>query len=125
MRGVYYLLDGHTPVPTQDVRAWGAMFEDLDGRRVGWTELTAEIAVSTVFIGLDHSFGGGPPILFETMIVGLSPDGGWDHPHRYATWDQAERGHELAVEWTRSVIDLAAQTAATIAICAPPSDRSN
>ncbi len=113
MLGVHYVLDGHTLVPAS-LMAWAAMFEDLDGRRVAWTELTQEIAVSTVFLGLDHSFGAGPPILFETMIVGLSADGGWAHQHRYATWDEAERGHELAVEWARSVIDLATRTAAAI-----------
>lgn len=112
--GVYYVLDGHTPVPIQDAASWAAMFENMAGRRVGWTEISPEIAVSTVFLGLDHSFGSGPPILFETMILGLSADGGWDHQHRYTTWDEAERGHELAVEWARSVVELAAQTAATI-----------
>ncbi len=111
---LYYVLDGRTPVPAQTLEAWARMFEDIEGRRVGWTVLTVEIAVSTVFLGFDHSFGGGPPVLFETMIFGLSADGEWGHQHRYATWDEAERGHDLAVEWARSVIDLAAQTAATI-----------
>ena len=49
--------------------------------------------VSTVFLGLDHSFGGGPPLLFETMIF----DGGEEeHCVRYSTWQQAEEGHKEA-----------------------------
>lgn len=49
---------------------------------------TAE--VSTVFLGLDHSFGDGPPILFETMV--FYGDSG-DYTERYATWDEAVKGH--------------------------------
>jgi hypothetical protein len=51
--------------------------------------------VSTVFIGLDHNFGGGAaPMLFETMIF----DGGEDdYQTRCATWDEAEQMHAEAV----------------------------
>ena len=50
--------------------------------------------VSTVFLGIDHSFGEGPPILWETMI--------FDGPHdqfqeRYTSKEEAIAGHERAM----------------------------
>jgi hypothetical protein len=50
-----------------------------------------EIHISTVFLGIDHNFfGTGEPIVFETMVFG----GSFDHQQRrYATWENAERGH--------------------------------
>ncbi len=48
------------------------------------------LEVSTVFLGLDHSFGGKQPLLFETMIFGLEEDNQQD---RYETYDQAIEGH--------------------------------
>lgn len=48
------------------------------------------VVVSTVFLGLDHSFEGAKPVLFETMVSGGTFDGEQD---RYHTWADAERGH--------------------------------
>ena len=53
------------------------------------------IDVSTVFLGIDHSFmEGGPPLLFETMIFGGERDG---EQMRYATKSEAIAGHNQAV----------------------------
>lgn len=102
----HWILEGRTPKPV-DLMTWARWFEDLEARRIGYTEI-GEAAVSTVFLGIDHNFTGkGPPILFETMISGVSSDGAWDHQSRYATYTEAEEGHALAVEWVRSVVDLA------------------
>lgn len=65
-----------------------------DERRVVARTELPDCKVSTVFLGLDHSFGKeGGPILFETMIFGGRNDG-WQR--RYKTWQQAEQGHVLA-----------------------------
>ena len=54
--------------------------------------------VSTVFLGLDHSHTGPPPILFETLIFGGQHDGlMW----RYCTRKSAEKGHAKVVQWLR------------------------
>lgn len=57
-----------------------------------------DVLVSTVWLGLDHSFPlpGHPriPIIFETMIFGGSEDG---FQERYATEEQARKGHRNAV----------------------------
>ena len=46
--------------------------------------------VSTVFLGVDHQVGDGPPLLFETLVFG---SGGVDLVNRYPTWADAEEGH--------------------------------
>ena len=53
------------------------------------------IMVSTVFLGLDHQYGDGPPLLFETMIFGGIHD---EFCERCSTWAQAEEQHALAVK---------------------------
>lgn len=60
------------------------------------------ISVSTVFLGMDHSYSDlGPPILFETLVFGGSCDGNMD---RYATWAAAEAGHAAMVEEARAAL---------------------
>jgi hypothetical protein len=81
---------------------WASAF-DSDGpeRFVAQENVTWCIRVSTVWLGLDHSFTGeGPPLIYETMIFGGPHDGDmW----RYATREEAEAGHAhaLAQAWTR------------------------
>ncbi len=65
--GKYILVD-RMPVPEPDLLKWGRWLESAD-RRVGET-IVEGVRVSTVFLGLDHGWGEGPPILFETMIFG-------------------------------------------------------
>ncbi len=87
-----YILEGHEAVPTDDIQAWGRMFDDTASRRVGADE-RGDIRVSTVFLGLDHRFDDGAPLLFETMIFGGPHD---ENMWRYTTWNEAEEGHKTA-----------------------------
>jgi hypothetical protein len=68
-------------------------FKDLD-----------PITVSTVWLGLDHSFYGslyGAPILiFETMIFGHEEFDGYQE--RYSTLEEAKEGHKRAVEFVKN-----------------------
>lgn len=64
------------------------------------------IRVSTVFLSIDHGWGDGPPILYETMIFGFPED----HPlheymERYATEAEASNGHTAAVELVRVALE--------------------
>ncbi len=97
-RPLRYILDGHEPVPYDGPldASWGAWFENFNNRRVAFTELSNRVNVSTVFLGTDHNFYAieGPPILFETMIFVDGSEQGMD---RYATWDEAEAGHNAMV----------------------------
>jgi hypothetical protein len=94
-----YILDGHKPVLEPDVLKWAQWFEKAE-RHVAWDLLESmvegphageEVQVSTVFLGIDYSFSGGTPILFETMIFGGPMDEDQD---RYHTWEEAENGHQ-------------------------------
>jgi len=87
-----YILDGHTPVPV-DLMTWALWFQN-ENRIVAKTEVRPGIVVSTVFIGIDHSFGHGKPLLFETMVFS---DYGGDDEVRYSTWDEAVAGHVATV----------------------------
>lgn len=91
----FYKLDGHeaVPVPVEDAVEWARWFEMAD-RRVAETKTGKMTWVSTVFLGIDHRFGGDQPILFETLVFGGPLDGEMD---RYATWEEAERGHKVMV----------------------------
>ena len=93
MNDYYWILKGRTPVPAKDSEQWGKWFE-MANRHVGDTTIEG-VRVSTVFMGINYSWGGGPPLLFETMIFGEGP-GGRTY-ERYSTWAEARRGHGRAV----------------------------
>ena len=89
-----YILDGKTPVPEPDLSTWARWFEDAD--RIVAHTVRENVSVSTVFLGLDHSFHEGPPILFETMVFRSGQSG--DDMARYSTWEEAEKGHAEMVK---------------------------
>ena len=98
MTDKYKLNDDHSISECNDVIEWGKAFESVN-RKVAETEV-GDARISTVFIGLDHSFGNGDPLLFETMIFGGPRD---DHMRRYATWDDALIGHHEMVATERKM----------------------
>ena len=89
MKRIYYKLDGKNAVPCNDVLKWCRWFEECKDRHVADITLN-NVRISTVFLGIDHAFGGALPLLFETMVFGGPLDG---EQERYSTWEQAERGH--------------------------------
>ncbi len=48
------------------------------------------VVISTIFLGLDHNWFGGNPVLFEPMICGGEGDG---EMWRYETIEQALANH--------------------------------
>lgn len=97
---MYYILKNKIPQPVSDVIEWAKEF-DGSPIHVDLTQLPNNVSVSTVFLGIDHNYGDGKPILFETMIFGGEHDG---YQKRYSTWGQAEQGHKEAIELTFQVI---------------------
>lgn len=90
----YWMLDeNRSPVACSGVLDWAEWFEGSD-RIVAKTHV-GQALVSTVFLGLDHSFGDGPPVLFETMIFGGPLDGTQE---RCGRWRQAEQMHRRLVD---------------------------
>ncbi len=64
-------------------------------RRVGlWVGWTGEQFVSTVWLGIDHSFGVAtfPPVIFETLVTDKG-EGFSDVVERYTTLAEAMAGH--------------------------------
>lgn len=62
----------------------------IEGQRVARTELFGGVMVSTVHLVLDHQYGDGPPLIFETMVFGGPLD---QMQERYSTEEQALQGH--------------------------------
>ncbi len=96
----FYTLDAAgNPRSVPTLIEWAKEFEEKD-RRVAYTKI-GDAEVSTVFLGLDHGFGHGPPLLFESMIFweghGLNAD-----QERYTTREEALAGHEAMVTRVRS-----------------------
>jgi len=87
---MYYILENKVPKKVDNLVEWSKKFNHnkiVDQTYIG------DIFISTVFLGLDHSFHNNTPILFETMIFGGEHDG---FQERYATWDEAYEGHHRA-----------------------------
>ena len=90
----YILGANQQPVLCEDIRVWGEWFErDPAVRRVALTELDG-VEVSTVFLGINHNWGEGVPILWETMIFGGAED---QSQWRYTSHAEALAGHAAAV----------------------------
>lgn len=95
---MYYTLVGKEVSKCSDVMEWAKKLEEMD-RTIEKTLFTVdgvgEIGVSTVFLGIDHQYGRGDPLIFETMIFGGQLDQEMD---RYSTYDQAMAGHAEMVK---------------------------
>jgi|SRR5882672_1054789 len=119
MREHKYKLVGHEVVPCADIMEWAQWFETAQ-RRVMRTKLIDDSEISTVFLGLDHSFSdGATPMLFETALIsGEKHYCEFLHREvheievvaRYATWAEAEEGHMAWIE-TCVPADMIAATA--------------
>lgn len=88
----YWILEKMRPkrVSYFEYAAW----IETNDRRIDFTEI-GDIRVRTVFCGVDHSFGDGPPLLFETTVTGGAYE---NSTWRYATLGEAKRGHHDAVD---------------------------
>jgi len=95
----YVLDEKGQPVQEQDLIRWATWFgrsmepdPERGARRVAVSAL-GDWRISTVFLGIDHRFGSpGPPVLWETLVFGPEPWGGWTN--RYTSRSDAEAGHK-------------------------------
>jgi hypothetical protein len=76
-----------------DFMTWAKLREDKSYKRVA-LDRVGEAEVSTVWLGLDHNFGGGPPLIFETIVFGGERD---QDCQLYSTEEQARAGHARIV----------------------------
>ena len=99
----HYILDKDYNVVTTDLMTWAKWIGDINNKRVAH-DVFPDYHVSTVFLGLDHRFGGkGPPILFETMVfrtIAKTEDRGADvHMTRHISWADAEKHHKQICDY--------------------------
>lgn len=96
MNLLYYVLDeAGEPRPVKDLMTWACWRGNAGGSWIVAKTRVDDAEVSTVFLGRDHRYwGGGDPLLYETMIF----DGQYDSfCDRYCTRDEAAEGHERIV----------------------------
>lgn len=95
----FYLNDDHS-VRECTLEEWANQFEELsmaDKKHVGMDEIN-DCDVSTVWLGMNHNYFGGRPLLFETMVF-RGNSGLEEYCERYSTWDEAVEGHRKAIDW--------------------------
>jgi hypothetical protein len=89
-------LDGN-PI---SLRQWCVLFEST-GRIVAQDHV-GEYYLSTVWLGIDHGFGDGPPLIYETMLFkGTRND---VETYRYSTWTEAEQHHAKLLEELKLIV---------------------
>lgn len=91
-----YVLIGRVPVREDNLIEWATKFEQ--GKNIVKQEQIRGVKISTVFLGLDHNWSGGKPVLFETMIFEGKHD---QYQTRCSTWEEAEEMHREAVDLVR------------------------
>lgn len=83
----------------------GALYDGEDGRETYRRVAADQIGplwVSTLWLGLDHSFGDNdPPLIFETMVFNRGDEGGDVLCERWATEAEAFAGHQDVVNRIR------------------------
>lgn len=96
----YILNEAGEPVLEPDLLKWAEWFENFDNRALANDNIFGWARVSTVFLGLDHRFGDGPPVLWETMIFPANDSGGGIERNswRYTSRQEALEGHQKVLE---------------------------
>jgi hypothetical protein len=92
----YYNRKGE-PVSAEEATQAFLRDEYQDDRRVAETTLPDGRWVSTVFLGINHQFGEGPPLIFETMVFPNENDLSEEYCERYSTEEEAQAGHDRIV----------------------------
>lgn len=73
---------------------WAVLWKNKNYQIVIQTQ-DGGVKVSTIWLGMDHGFGAGPPLIFETMVFG-GPLGELEYQRRYSTEEAAFAGHKAA-----------------------------
>lgn len=99
--------------------AWAALFENrayqtvvvdrvaYPNRNPDVPSARIDIVVSTVWLGMDHSFGGPVPLIFETLVFAPEEFPLESEMLRYPTEDAARRGHADMLARVQSLVNVA------------------
>lgn len=99
----YTLDEAGNPQPEPNLMKWAQWMETIENKIVQqdrFDQGDQSILVSTVFLGLDHSFKEITgkdvlPVLWETMIFGGPHD---QYQDRYTSKEDAIAGHQVALK---------------------------
>jgi hypothetical protein len=89
-----------------ELMKWARLFENIDYKVVQQDQLPG-VLVSTVWLGLDHSFGGTTPLIFETMTFPTAESGLEQEQDRYSTEREAREGHARILAAARAALEKA------------------
>lgn len=104
--GWYFVLNDDGSVTPCDMETWAATWRRTNKvASAKW--LDRDIEVSTVFLGINHAFGDGPPVLFETLVFAPDDSAIDGEMERYCTRDEAIVGHNVMVDLVESYLVLA------------------
>lgn len=109
--GRHFILTPTHEIEPVDLLTWAHWLESAPPERVVALTTVGDHEVSTVFLGLDHGWSDGPPVLFETMIFTrekrLSPitnsmiRDSLEYQTRCCTYAEAVAMHDAAIGWLR------------------------
>lgn len=95
----YILTTDNQPVKVDVLEAAQWMEDNPTRKQIGFDLLEDkdgnDVSVSTVFLGLDHSWSNKGLILWETMIFGGIND---QYQERYNSYEDALEGHQRAID---------------------------
>lgn len=100
---IFYTLDDDNravPATLEEYAVWARSFQTKGDDRLRFSvhvgdTAVGEVRVSTVFLAIDHNWGSGPPVLWETMVFGGPLD---QEQIRYRSHDAAVVGHKVMVK---------------------------
>lgn len=105
---MYYKLDENKNVVTGTMYDAEEIFTHPD-KKIVKQDTVGDKFISTVFLPIDHGYPRWSghtenylPVVFETMIHDETKDEWTNYQERYHTWDQAEEGHQRAIEWVKN-----------------------
>jgi len=79
-----------------ELEEYTKLFADRSYQIVKQTRLSDGTHISTVWLGIDHSFGGEVPVIFETLVTRKSNDE--EEMYRYTSEEEARSHHEYLCE---------------------------
>jgi hypothetical protein len=71
----YYILDDNNQPQAADPRMWNEWLASSKDKQVAHDSFSdsateENVSVSTVFLGINHNWGAGAPLIYETMVFG-------------------------------------------------------
>jgi len=94
----FFKLENNIPVPCS-LMEW-VQYMAIANRSIFKTKID-DVEVSTIFLGLDHNYSDGPPLIYETMVFNGPLNGTMK---RYSTLGEAKNGHCEMVDKVNQLI---------------------